>query len=197
MSYSTLGNSCNSSTNTLTSNAKYIAPLSSVYYDPWTDMLLYPGYTGFTYPFQHPFGPEVLKAWNLEQEKNYIGSSTGTFDSGAAALPTRPSRSHEGVIPSVLSLPEELLLPPEPYAGGRRSSSGSENRKDGKLSAPEDDCAGCARRSWWTEGAAHAGSTSCPSECAPVSWWNTDKETPTLEDCPACAPESWWESPLT
>ena len=50
----------------LTSNAKYIPPMSKVYYDPWTDMWLYPGYTGFNYPFQHPFGPEVLKAWNLE-----------------------------------------------------------------------------------------------------------------------------------
>ena len=66
MSYAIRGNNCNSITPALTSNAKFIPPLSKVYYDPWTDMWLYPGYTGFTYPFQHPFGPEVLKAWNLE-----------------------------------------------------------------------------------------------------------------------------------
>ena len=66
MSYSTRGNSCNCTSIALTSNAKYIPPMSKVYYDPWTDMWLYPGYTGFTYPFQHPFGPDVLKAWNLE-----------------------------------------------------------------------------------------------------------------------------------
>ena len=66
MSYATRGNSCNCSSIALTSNAKYIPPMSKVYYDRWTDMWLYPGYTGFTYPFQHPFGPDVLKAWNLE-----------------------------------------------------------------------------------------------------------------------------------
>ena len=66
MSYATRGNSCDCSSIALTSNAKYIAPMSKVYYDPWTDMWMYPGHTGFTYPFQHPFGPEVLKAWNLD-----------------------------------------------------------------------------------------------------------------------------------
>ncbi len=66
MSYATRGNSCNCSSIALTSNAKYIPPMSKVYYDRWTDMWLYPGYMGFTYPFQHPFGPNVLKAWNLE-----------------------------------------------------------------------------------------------------------------------------------
>ena len=66
MSYAIRGNSCNCVTSALTSNAKYIPPLSKVYYDRWTDMWLYPGHTGFNYPFQHPFGPEVLKAWNLE-----------------------------------------------------------------------------------------------------------------------------------
>jgi hypothetical protein len=71
MSYALRGNSCNCSSIALTSNAKYIPPLSKVYYDRWTDMWLYPGYTGFTYPFQHPFGPEVLKAWNLEMPFNY------------------------------------------------------------------------------------------------------------------------------
>jgi len=71
MSYATRGNSCNCSTNALTSNAKYIPPLSSVYYDPWTDMLMYPGYTGFTYPFQHPFGPDILKAWNLDTHSDH------------------------------------------------------------------------------------------------------------------------------
>mgnify|MGYP001589233889 CR=1 FL=1 len=70
MSYATRGNSCNCSSIALTSNAKYIPPMSKVYYDRWTDMWLYPGYTGFTYPFQHPFGPEVLKAWNLESPSN-------------------------------------------------------------------------------------------------------------------------------
>jgi hypothetical protein len=35
-------------------------------------MWLYPGRTGFTYPFQHPFGPEVLKAWNLDISSNKI-----------------------------------------------------------------------------------------------------------------------------
>ena len=70
MSYATRGNSCNTSSIALTSNAKYLPPLSKVYYDRWTDMLLYPGRTGFTYPFQHPFGPEVLKAWNLEDMSN-------------------------------------------------------------------------------------------------------------------------------
>ena len=70
MSYATRGNSCNCSSIALTSNAKFIPPLSSVYYDRWTDMWLYPGHTGFTYPFQHPFGPEVLKAWNLDVGSN-------------------------------------------------------------------------------------------------------------------------------
>ncbi len=74
MSYATRGNSCNCSSIALTSNAKYIPPLSNVYYDKWTDMWLYPGSTGFRYPFQHPFGPNVLKAWNLDtQSKAYPG----------------------------------------------------------------------------------------------------------------------------
>ena len=66
MSYALRGNSCSCVTPALTSNAKYISPVSSVYFKHWTNMLQYPGYTGFTYPFQHPFGPEVLKAWNLQ-----------------------------------------------------------------------------------------------------------------------------------
>lgn len=69
MSYHIRGNNCVTVSNALTSNAKYIAPLSNVYYDQWTDMYLYPGYTGFTYPYQHPFGPDILKAWNLETHR--------------------------------------------------------------------------------------------------------------------------------
>lgn len=66
MSYAIRGNNCNCSTSTaITSNAKYIAPFSGVYYDRVTDMLMYPGRTGFTYPDQHPYEPENLKAWKV------------------------------------------------------------------------------------------------------------------------------------
>lgn len=74
MSYAIRGDTCNCSASTaITSNAKYIAPLSNVYYDNVTDMWLYPGRTGFNYPYQHPFGPNVLKAWKVESGKNIPG----------------------------------------------------------------------------------------------------------------------------
>jgi hypothetical protein len=42
--YAKLGNNCESHTlGSLTSNAKYILPLSSIYYKRWTPMLYYPG----------------------------------------------------------------------------------------------------------------------------------------------------------
>ena len=58
-------NSCSSITPALTSNAKFLPPGNPVYKDAYTDMWLYPGTTGFNYPYKHPFGPDVLKAWNL------------------------------------------------------------------------------------------------------------------------------------
>ena len=68
MSYSCLGNCCAPVTGALTSNAKYITPLSQVYYQPWTTMAKYPGHTGFHYPNMQVFGhgPESVKAWNTE-----------------------------------------------------------------------------------------------------------------------------------
>ena len=42
--YSTLGNQCESQTHALTSNAKWIIPLSPVYYKRFTPMMYYPGY---------------------------------------------------------------------------------------------------------------------------------------------------------
>jgi len=66
MSYAIRGNNCNCSNPTaITSNAKYITPFSDVYYSSTTDMLMYPGRAGFTYPNQHPYGPENLKAWKV------------------------------------------------------------------------------------------------------------------------------------
>ena len=41
--YAKLGNQCQSQTSALTSNAKYIMPLSSVYYRRETPMMKYPG----------------------------------------------------------------------------------------------------------------------------------------------------------
>jgi len=70
MSYAIRGNNCNCQTSALTSNAKYIAPFSAVYYDQVTDMWLYPGRTGFTYPYEHSFGPNILKAWKVESDKS-------------------------------------------------------------------------------------------------------------------------------
>ena len=43
MSYASLKNVCQGQTPALTSNAKYIAPLNEVYYQPYTEMLRYPG----------------------------------------------------------------------------------------------------------------------------------------------------------
>lgn len=66
------GCDCKCQTIAKTSNEKFIPKMSKVYYDKWTDMLVYPGYTGFDYPFQHPYGPYVLKAWDLESHvKNH------------------------------------------------------------------------------------------------------------------------------
>lgn len=90
MSYSTRGNSCNTSSIALTSNAKFLPPLSNVYYDRWTDMWLYPGRTGFTYPFQHPFGPEVLKAWNLEEPSDQSPGRRILYSSGP-----KPKERHQ------------------------------------------------------------------------------------------------------
>lgn len=43
-SYARLGSQCEPNTSySLTSNAKYIFPLSKVYYKPYTSMLVYPG----------------------------------------------------------------------------------------------------------------------------------------------------------
>ena len=41
--YAKLGNQCQSQTSALTSNAKYLMPLSSVYYRRITPMMRYPG----------------------------------------------------------------------------------------------------------------------------------------------------------
>ena len=63
-SYAIRGDNCNYSTTTaITSNAKYIAPLSDIYRNKVTNMLLYPGRTGFTYPDNQP---ENLKSWKVE-----------------------------------------------------------------------------------------------------------------------------------
>uniref|UniRef100_A0A6C0LXZ5 Uncharacterized protein n=1 Tax=viral metagenome TaxID=1070528 RepID=A0A6C0LXZ5_9ZZZZ len=69
MSYSIRGNTCNCSSSAITSNAKYISPLSRVYHDKVTDMWLYPRRTGFNYPYQHTFGPNILKSWKVESDK--------------------------------------------------------------------------------------------------------------------------------
>jgi hypothetical protein len=58
-------NSCSPITPALTSNAKFLPPNNPVYDSGYTNMMVYPGTTGFKYPFQHNFGPDVLKAWNL------------------------------------------------------------------------------------------------------------------------------------
>lgn len=98
MSYATRGNSCNTSSIALTSNAKYLPPLSKVYYDKWTDMWLYPGRTGFTYPFQHPFGPEVLKAWNLEEPSTEKPGRRIVYQEDGNTRPKERHQSERGPI---------------------------------------------------------------------------------------------------
>jgi len=63
--YGCRGNNCVTISNALTSNGKYIMPLNPVYYQPWTDMYRYPGYSEFIYPnvYTDGYGPETLKAW--------------------------------------------------------------------------------------------------------------------------------------
>ena len=46
-SYATLGYSCSSQGNALTSNHKYLPPLDPVYKKPFTEMLRYPGQDGY------------------------------------------------------------------------------------------------------------------------------------------------------
>ena len=41
-----------------------------IYYKKKTDMLIYPGRNGFNYPYQHLYGPNILKAWRLDSPKN-------------------------------------------------------------------------------------------------------------------------------
>jgi len=63
-SYAIRGDTCNDFTTTaITSNAKYINPDSDIYRSGVTDMMLYPGRTGFTYPLKNP---ENIKSWKVQ-----------------------------------------------------------------------------------------------------------------------------------
>ena len=75
VSYAIRGDTCNDFTTTaITSNAKYIAPDSDIYLTGVTGMMLYPGRTGFTYPYKNP---KNLKSWKVKssQEKQVLFES--------------------------------------------------------------------------------------------------------------------------
>lgn len=69
--YTILGNQCEPKTRgALTSNGKYILPLSSIYYKPYTPMMYYPGHDNmYSLSADKLFGsnidPEEIKAYNV------------------------------------------------------------------------------------------------------------------------------------
>lgn len=81
--YATLGNQCESRTQcALTSNAKYILPLSRVYYKRFTPMMYYPGHDSmYTVGADKLFGPnsapEQIKDYGvvLPARQNQVGCS--------------------------------------------------------------------------------------------------------------------------
>jgi len=67
--YARRGNRCTSQTCALTSNAKFILPLSAVYFKPWTKMMNYPGHdslytSGTTSVFNDVTEPKHIKAYD-------------------------------------------------------------------------------------------------------------------------------------
>lgn len=73
--YAKLGNQCQSQTSALTSNAKYIMPLSSVYYRRITPMMRYPGEQDYNdkYNFDKSEKPEDIK-FNTKFEDHHHGN---------------------------------------------------------------------------------------------------------------------------
>ena len=74
--YAKLGNQCQPRTSALTSNAKYIMPLSSVYYKKNTPMIKYPGYQdniyfNDKYNMSKPEKPEDLKINSSFQDHHH------------------------------------------------------------------------------------------------------------------------------
>lgn len=64
--YSQRKHLCSYQGNAYTSNAKFLSPDNPIYNLKTTDMLLYPGHTGFlppSIPYPCNLGPESIKAW--------------------------------------------------------------------------------------------------------------------------------------
>lgn len=66
--YARQGNACSPVTAALTSNQKFITPCDEVYYQPYTHMLQYPGYSG-------DFITTVGTAQHPEEIKTYFGKT--------------------------------------------------------------------------------------------------------------------------
>ena len=64
--YSQHNQLCSYQGNAYTSNAKFLSPNNPIYNLKTTDMMLYPGHTGFLpppIPYPCNLGPESIKAW--------------------------------------------------------------------------------------------------------------------------------------
>ena len=75
--YVRLGTQCESQTmSALTSNAKYIMPLSSVYYNKFTTMMYYPGMEHLYETSNKNEDPEQIKAYKIKKSvpKEYNNS---------------------------------------------------------------------------------------------------------------------------
>ena len=96
--YSRLGNSCDSQTNALTSNAKFINPLSLVYYKPWTPMMRYPGHNGINNSGMDNIDnavtlPEHIKAFESKDSSPYFYHNNGQYQSTSSNIPQKSCKS--------------------------------------------------------------------------------------------------------
>jgi hypothetical protein len=90
-SYATLGDNCKSQTVALTSNAKYILPLSEVYYKRFTSMMYYPGHeSAYGADANRIFGhtPESIKAYNSKESSPHLHSHDPSVQQGQKKCPS-------------------------------------------------------------------------------------------------------------